>query len=374
LRARDRLFQQAFSRLFVYNLLWEDTEVDEQWLGVDERSRVLSITGAGCGVAGLLSRSPERVDAVDINPHHLALSALKMSAAQNLESFSELYDLFGRGWSPYPERTVRRLAEPLPAWIQRYWRRHWDRFEHSLHHEGLTAELLRWFRSAVGADAAWLRSVMHLPVEERVAQVDRVIRPVMEGPMMRAVLRSPLHLVGFGINFTQRDRLLASHGASDVLDVWMEHLRKVAATPIETNWFCWQVVAGELNHEHPDAVPPYLRQDRFARSRRSNTDLAFHHANLFDVLGAAGPESWTHYTLCDAPDWLNAPTRHRLLTEIKRTARPGARVLARSVEHQDWVLESGVPGFRRLEEATRLASAADRSRQYAQVAFYEVDA
>ncbi|MEM7676031.1 MAG: DUF3419 family protein, partial [Myxococcota bacterium] len=82
---RDIAFQRMFSGLFVYNILFEDSELDDRFLEIDERSDVLSITGAGCGVATMVSRQPRTIDAVDINKHHLALSALKITAAQRLK-------------------------------------------------------------------------------------------------------------------------------------------------------------------------------------------------------------------------------------------------------------------------------------------------
>ena len=116
---RDNAFQKAFSRLFVYNILFEDSEVDERFLGVNEDSSVLGISGAGCGMAGLISGRPRRVDTVDINRHHLALTALKVTAAQRMRSYSEFYDLFGRGWSVAPKQAIPQLTDHLPRWIQR---------------------------------------------------------------------------------------------------------------------------------------------------------------------------------------------------------------------------------------------------------------
>src|SRR5271166_1764786 len=82
----DTAFQHLFKHLFVYNMLFEDTEVDERFLGVGPESRVLGISGAGCGIANQLSRRPRSVDAVDINAKHLAITALKTSSARELES------------------------------------------------------------------------------------------------------------------------------------------------------------------------------------------------------------------------------------------------------------------------------------------------
>src|ERR1700722_17092909 len=67
MRGADRAFQQLFRHLFVYNMLFEDTEVDELFLGVGPDSRILGISGAGCGIANHVSRRPRSIDAVDIN-------------------------------------------------------------------------------------------------------------------------------------------------------------------------------------------------------------------------------------------------------------------------------------------------------------------
>jgi len=370
---RDKLFQSTFSKLFVYNILWEDAEVDERYLNVGEDSAILCISAAGCGAAGYLAGRPQRIDAVDINPHHLSLAALKMTGAQRTESYSQFYDLFARGWSSDPERSVRRLADTLPRWMQRYWKRHHDRFEKSMLHQGLTAQMLTAFRRQVGVDASWLRSIMHATPDERMQAVEDWVKPVLYKPHFKAVLNSPLQLVSLGINFQQRDRILATEGMN-IIDFFIEHLKRVAATDVETNWFVWYTVAGEFNHDNPNAVPPYLRRDRWERSFRSPTTMRFHNRNLFEVLGQAGPDTWSHYTLCDAPDWLDNPTQVRLLEEILRTSRDGAIVLARSVEGRGLVDGSGLEDrFKLLTDASDTATLDDRSRQYRRIAFYRVE-
>lgn len=375
MQLRDLAFQLTFQRLFVYNILFEDAEVDEQHLEVDERSRVLSISGAGCGVAGMLSRHPRSIDAVDINPHHLALTALKCTAAQRLRSYSTFYDLCGRGWQPDPARTVASLARSMPAWMQRYWARHHGRFRRSLYREGLTSAMLGAFRRVTGLDAAWLRWASRLTPDERVKAVDDYIAPVLRSPLARAYLSSPAQLVALGINFSQRDRILDTEGQPDLAAFILDHLRRLAHTEVATNWFIWWAIAGHFDHDRPsDAVPPYLRPDRHARSVEAPTEVRYHHhRNLFDVLDRSGPHAYTHYTLCDAPDWMPPATQRRLLDGIFRTSRDGAIVLYRSVEDDCMVERLGyekrfVPLAERTAEATR----ADRSRQYRAVRFYQV--
>ena len=208
MRIRDHLFQQAFARLSVYNILFEDTEVDEQFLGLDETSRILCISGAGCGTAGMMSARPVSIDAVDINPHHLALTALKTTASQHLTSFESFYRLFAQGNHPNPRNALRDVMELLPAWIHRYWKKRYHFFSTSLHGQGLTATMLRFVREQAGIDSSWLRWLIHLPYDDRVRAVNAYLAPVLNRPLVKAFVDSPLQLLSLGINYEQRDRLL----------------------------------------------------------------------------------------------------------------------------------------------------------------------
>ena len=188
------------------------------------------------------------------------------------------------------------------------------------------------------------------------------------------MMHSPLQLLALGINFNQRDKILASEGDANLLEFFISHLKRLAATDLATNWFVWHAVTGHFNHDHPDAVPPYLRLSRHERSsRESPTRVAFHHGNIFDRLRAAGPGTWTHYTLCDAPDWMPRTVQQRLLDEIYRTSCDGAVVLVRSVEPDSFVerLDNG-RRFELIEEASSRAAVEDRSRQYRRVDFFRV--
>ncbi len=372
MRLRDSAFQYAFSRLFVYNILWEDTEVDERFLGLREDSRVLGISGAGCGIATMLSKHPTSIDAVDINHHHLAMTALKVAAATRARSYSEFYDLCGRGWAAQPRSTLRALTKGLPAAMERYWDRHSGRFSRSALHEGMTARLIGEMRRLTGIDAEWLTRLCELAPEERTSAIDEWFEPVLARASVRLLLESPIHLMSMGINFTQRDRIVETEG-QNMVEFLLAHLKKVASTDLRRNWFAWYSVAGRYNHDDPEAGPPYLRRDRFEASRKSPTRVNYRNENFFDVLGRSAGGSYSHYTLCDMPDWLPAPMQKQLLREIFRTSRDGAIVLYRTVEDDCMVERHGEERrFVPLREETALASVADRSRQYRHVRLYQV--
>lgn len=372
---RNRTFQEAFSRLPVYDILWEDADVDAEHLGLDTRSTVLAISAAGCGVASLLRAHPERIDTVDINRHHLALAALKMAAARRVRSYSSFYDLLGRGWHPAAEGVLREALADSPVWTQRYWAGRTDHFRSSMVGRWLTGRMLASLRRLSGIDATWLRAAAAAPVAERERAIDRALRPVLRNPLVAKGLASPLNLLALGINFQQRDRLLAAEQAADMGDVVLAHVKRVAATDLERNWFAWYAVAGHYNHDLPDAVPPYLRAASHEASREAPTRTSFTNGSILDVLDEAPAQTWSHYLLCDAPDWMPEPVQRRLFDGIRRTARPGATVLVRSVEREPLAERLGYDRTFVLDRvASERAAAADRTRQYRRVDFYRIDA
>jgi len=369
---RDITFQAAFRRLFVYNILFEDSEVDGKYFELNSESRVLGISAAGCGLASMLRFGPERIDAVDINGHHLALASLRMAAAQRLRSFEEFYALFGHGRVPDPGATIGSIVLELPTWIQKYWARHKDRFKDAFYAQGLTAAMLRVLRNQVGVGAEWMRDFVTKSANERVALVRSMFEPTLRRPLVGGLINSPLQQLALGVNFSQKSRMLDAE-TGDLVDYFVRHCERVAATDCTTNWFAWYAMAGQYNHDEPLAVPPYLRESEHARSTQADTISEFHHRSIFEVLASAEPNTWTHYSLCDAVDWMPAPVQEHLLAEIVRTARPGARVLMRSVSDQDVVTSAGFSHLMtRLDSESQQATAEERSRQYKRVDFYQV--
>lgn len=373
MRLRDVTFQRAFSKIFVYNVLYEDAEVDERYLGVDEDSKVLSISGAGCGVAGMVSKRPTSMDVVDINGHHLALAALKITAAQRLANYETFYNLFGRGQVAEAKKVIKPLTAYMPRKMASYWRRHHNRFNKNFYDKGLTASTIKVIRKMVGVDVHFMRMLIAQSPEMRIRSIDTVIAPVFNKPYVKAFVSSPLQLVSLGVNYSQRDRMFEAEAVEDMTGFIVKHFHRLCNTDLENNWFAWLGLTGQLNHDTPEAVPPYLRPDRHARSLHAPTRVRYHRRNLFDLMESAGSDTWSHYTLCDMPDWLPEPTQRHLLNEILRTSRDGAIMLYRTVEDDCMAERHNMSHhFKRLDDISDQASVQDRSRQYRHVHFYQV--
>ncbi|TIY01653.1 MAG: DUF3419 family protein, partial [Mesorhizobium sp.] len=79
----ERLFALLFSGL-VYPQIWEDPDVDIDAMQLGQGHRVVTIASGGCNILAYLTRSPERIDAVDLNAAHIALNRMKLEAVRHL--------------------------------------------------------------------------------------------------------------------------------------------------------------------------------------------------------------------------------------------------------------------------------------------------
>ena len=370
---QDLSFERLFRQTFVYNIIFEDTEVDERYFGIDDHSSVLAISGAGCGVANFVSQNARHIDAVDINKHHLALAALKATAAQEMDSHEEFYGMFGRGYHPDAKRATADITRHLPRWIQKYWKRHHARFDRTFIQQGMTTQGLRILRNITGMDAEWVRSLIPESPAERRRILEETVFPAFDIPWVKAIIESPLQLLGLGINYSQKNRLMETEETPSFVEYLKLYLSRLAETDVERNWFIWYASAGQYNHDTPDAVPPYLRPDHHANAVRSTTSVNYRNESIFKTLARGKSNTWTHYSLLDAVDWMPDTTRERLFDEILRTSVDGARVLYRSVEDDSIVERLGLERHFQLDvEASEAAARDDRTRQYRRVNFYDV--
>ncbi len=69
----ERVFKQVHANSLVYNTCWEDPRCDRELLRLDNDSRVVMLTSAGCNALDYLLDNPASVDCVDLNPRQNAL-------------------------------------------------------------------------------------------------------------------------------------------------------------------------------------------------------------------------------------------------------------------------------------------------------------
>lgn len=373
--ALERLFTLMFQG-FVYNQIWEDPAVDLDALALKPEHRLITIASGGCNVLNYLAANPAKIIAVDLNPNHIALTKLKLSALANLPSHEDFFRLFGHANDKANRAAYDKFLSPLLDDVTRlYWDKHVplrgrriNMFGRNLYRYGLLGRFIGILHAVAKLHGKKLEPILsaRTPAEQR-RLFERDIAPLFNYKSIKLLSKSPVSLYALGIPPAQYDELVA---AGDPVAVLRERVERLACDfPISENYFAWQAFGRGYDVEHREAVPDYLRRETYDVIRTRTDKVEVHHASLTDFLEAQPPQSLHRYVLLDAQDWMNKEQITALWREIDRTAHArDARVIFRTAG-PDSPLPRKLPQdvlapWTYLEQESRTWHSKDRSSIY----------
>jgi S-adenosylmethionine-diacylglycerol 3-amino-3-carboxypropyl transferase len=335
----ERLFTVSF-RGIVYTHVWEDPVVDLAALALGPAHVVLTISSAGCNLLNYLTESPARILSVDVNPHHLALTRLKIASLKHLPSYDAFFSFWGVAADRKNLEAYDTFIKPhLDADARRYWEawspvrgRRIDMFANNLYRHGILGRgigLAHWLARLRGQRLEEVIEARNL-TEQRDA-FDRAVAPLFDNVVHQALAKTPVPLFVLGIPPAQYDELVAASGG-ELASLLRSRIEKLAcAYPVSDNYFAWQVFARRYDVERRQAIPPYLRRDVYESIRSRVDRIDTHHAPIVDFLERQPPRSIHRFVLLDAQDWMTPGALAALWTQINRTAdRHDARVIFRT--------------------------------------------
>ncbi|MEQ8334656.1 DUF3419 family protein [Nisaea sp.] len=342
----ERMFTMAFKG-FVYPQIWEDPEVDLEALQLDGNSRIFTIASGGCNILNYLTEQPAHIQAVDLNPAHVALTRLKLTALEQLPDHETFFRFFGHADERENKRVYfRDLAPHLDPETRAYWSkrglrgRRIDMFTRNVYEFGLLGRFIGLLHFVARLHGKNPRHILRAEtMEEQRTLFEDVIGPVFDSRIVKALCRMPVSFYGLGIPPAQFEALSASAGG-DMAGLMRSRLERLACDfSIDDNYFAWQAFGRGYDRQHRQAIPRYLRDSNHQTLRDNASKVDVVHASMTDFLAGCDAESRDRYILLDAQDWMNAEQMTALWTEILRTSAPGARVIFRTAGE-----ESPLPG------------------------------
>ncbi len=366
---RRGVLERVFARMFeglVYAQIWEDPDVDTEALAIGPASRVVAIASGGCNVMSYLVAGPLRLDAVDLNPAHVALLKLKLAAAAHLPHYEAFRAFFADADSTGNLQLYRRFVAPhLEPEVRGYWegrnlsgRRRIGMFRRNLYTHGLlgrTIQLGHLVCRLHGKRPQRVLEARDLAEQRRLFEDE--LAPVFDSPFVRRLADLPAAYFGLGIPPAQFDALKADAGGSLVGLVRSRVERLACDFPIQSNWFAWQAF-GRRYPGDQRGLPPYLRPESFELLRARAGRVSISQATLTDHLARQDAQSMDGYVLLDAQDWMSRSQLSALWQQVNRTARPGARVIFRTAG-----AESILPGMLPPDLLEPWAYEQERSRE-----------
>ncbi|WEX76364.1 DUF3419 family protein [Sinorhizobium numidicum] len=335
----ERLFGLLFSGL-VYPQIWEDPIVDMEAMQIRPSHRIVTIGSGGCNMLTYLSAGPAHIDVVDLNPHHIALNRLKLSAFRHLPSHNDVMRfLAAAGTRSNVQAFDLFLAPKLDATTRTYWngrelngRRRIGVFGRNIYRTGLlgrfigASHLLARLHGINPEDFVQARSM-----REQRQFFDDKLAPLFDRRVIRWITGRKSSLFGLGIPPQQFDELASLSSEKSLAAVLRQRLEKLTCHfPLRENYFAWQAFARRYPLPHEGELPPYLQAKNYEAIRNHADRVAVHHASFTELLGRKAASSVDRYVLLDAQDWMSDRQLNDLWTEITRTADAGAMVIFRT--------------------------------------------
>ncbi len=374
--ALERLFTLMFQG-FVYNQIWEDPDVDLAALALNQHHRLLTIASGGCNVLNYLAADPGRIIAVDLNPNHVALTRLKLTALTSLPDYETFFRFFGEA----NDKANRAAYDTyIAGHLDPVTRHHWEKrnavgnrrinmFARNLYRYGLLGRFIGILHAVAKLNGKRLDGMLEAKTpEEQRAAFDRLIAPLFNNKSIRLISKSPISLYALGIPPAQYDELIGPHG--NVMATLRERVERLACDfPIRENYFAWQAFGRGYDTVHREAVPAYLREDTYGVIKSRVDRVEVHHAMLTDFLKKQDAGSLHRYVLLDSQDWMSPSQCSSLWAEIDRTADPkDARVIFRTAGPDSPLPTKLKPGlldpWQYLEAESKAFHAQDRSSIY----------
>lgn len=377
--AHDLLFKTVHSRSLIYNASWEDPRIDRQLLELDENSRVVMLTSAGCNTLDYLLDSPNEIHAIDVNPRQNALLQLKLALIER-GVFDDLFAMFGQGSHNSYRQVYRQVRSQLSDQSKEFWDAKINYFDtnskkQSFYYYG-TSGLFAWLMSRYFMKNPQVRTELLNLLDAQSLQEQQAIyerlEPQLWGRFVSWLIRQPFTMSLLGVPRPQI-RLITEQYPGGILGYLGDKIKHVSTSVLMHDNYFWRVyLTGSYTET---CCPNYLKQDNFDHLRQQADKVHVHNATINDFL-KNHPGEYSHFILLDHQDWLAQHDPHALEEEwrlILENSRPGSKILMRSAAIQvDFIPDSVKASLRFFPELTDRLHLRDRVGTYGSLHFAEV--
>jgi len=308
-----------FSRIR-YAQCWEDAEILLEALAIRPGASCVSIASAGDNSLALLTRDPDRVVALDLNPSQLACLALRVAAYRRLQH-GELLELIGSRPSERRAALYRACRDDLDRESRAFWEAHPEMIEAGIGSAGKFECYFATFRRRILPCIHGRKTVRALLTSRDLAERERFYEETWNTWRWRALFhfffsRTVMGRMG-------RDPSFFDHVEGAVAPRILARTRHALAVldPAENPYLHWI-----LTGSHGDALPVALREEHFETIRSRLDRLEWRLASLEDLLEEPADGRVDAWNLSDIFEYLSEEATENLLRRIAERSAPGARL------------------------------------------------
>jgi S-adenosylmethionine-diacylglycerol 3-amino-3-carboxypropyl transferase len=305
-----------------YAQCWEDADVLLDALDPQPNTICLSIASAGDNTLALLTRSPQKVIAVDLNPAQLACLELRVAAYQTL-THAELLILMGSVPATGDRLDFYRRCRPIlsePA--QQFWDHHLAEISRGIGFAGKFERYLNLFRRRILPLIHSRSTIQQLFTLRSPAARQSFYDHHWDTWRWRSLMR--LFLSKLILGRLGRDPSFFRYATDSVTDHLLRRIRHTVITldPADNPYLQWIVLG-----RHTTALPLALRPEHFQTIRQNLHRLEWQTIALEDWLAAQPDRSLDRANLSNIFEYLSAENTDSVFRELWRVACPNARLV-----------------------------------------------
>lgn len=357
------IMERLVFRGIVFNMSWEDPEMDRRALRVGPDDTVISISSAGCNPLNFLCQNPKRLISVDGNPAQNAVLELKLAAIATLD-YETFFDIFAARRPAVVSDVYRSHLRPLLSDTSRaYWdRKLWivARNLYDFGRMGLFCRILRAYLSLLGFSKQRIDTFFEIEsLPEQAAFYRRYVAPKLWGPGAKALTNFKPFMYLAGVHPEQFKLVDGRHDIYEYVKERVEYA--LTRVPLYDNYFLSIAVTGRFRGQR---VPPYLLEENFATLRANLDRVEIVNGWLGPYLDTQPPQSISKFNLLDIFDWMPPAAFEQTLQSVLRTATPTARLIYRSGSYRLDPPAAVRPRLQHHADLARELLAIDRSATY----------
>lgn len=329
------LFKYFVKDQLIFNSSWEDPAIDRKLLELNSDSDILTITSAGDNILDYLLDSPRSITSVDLNPAQNALAELKIASIKNTK-YETLFDLFGYGQYNKFETLLTNLEPHLSPTSYQFWKskKHYFTSELPFYHYGTSGLIARGFYYHLKFNKKLRNKVNEMvncsTLDEQYELHLELEKILFDNIIAKLLLKNKFTLSFLGIPDAQAKLVEVHNDYHNMYDFIVGSLRTVFKEfPLSQNYFWYLYIKGQYSKE---TCPNYLKEENFETLQQNVGKVKLVTDTFFNQLTNSPDNSYSHIILLDHFDWFweDKETQLRVWNEIKRVAKPKAKILFRS--------------------------------------------
>lgn len=357
------LMERVVFHGIVFNMSWEDPEMDRRALQVGPGDTVVSISSAGCNPLNFLCQNPDRLISIDGNRAQNAVVELKLAGIETLDH-AMFFDIFAARNPAVVTKVYRnRLRPHLSAWSQKFWDQNlWMVYRglYGFGKMGMAARVVRFVLPQLGISRKRTEQFFRLrSLDEQADFYRRYVEPRLWGPLAKRLCKSRWFMYLCGVHPRQFELVDGRHDIYEYVKERIEYV--LTKVPIHDNYFLSVIVTGRFS---AGRVPPYLLEENFQTLRNNLDRVTIVNGWLGPYLDRLAPGSVHKFNLLDIFDWMTPELFESTLRSVLRAAAPGARLIYRSGSYHLEPPESIRQHLHHDADLSRELLAIDRSATY----------